>query len=787
MVELIAHINSLGKKQSIFEHSESVSEIASNSCERVGLKYTGKLLGYLHDMGKCRSSFTDYLNKSYASKFDKAVKIPAKSDHSTIGAKFIYNYPLEKSFSSDLYKEILAQVIMSHHTGLNNFLSKDGSEDFLNRLNREFEYEEECKENFYKYIINEDDFDKLLHQGLEEIDSFMEISKKRYDIINLINFLFAALIDADRLDAFNFELNLKYKQKKNNFEDYSKNLEDYIKTFKVSNEIDELRNEISNICFKKSSYGTGIYDLTVPVGGGKTISSMRFALNHAIKNKKERIIYIMPYISIIEQNAEVIRKATKAEVLEFHSNMIKDEENTEDYKEYIKSRKKTTYEDRWDEDIVFTSLVQFLNTFYSKPTRNNRRLNSLKNSVIVFDEVQSIPYYTRTLFFYAIGFLEKCLNTTILLMTATQPRFKEDLVSLEYSEPIKLIDDEEKYFEKFKRVNIIDKTEDIITKENDVYNLVKEEIKDVNSLLFIVNTKKAVDFINNSILSEEYEIITLNTNFCPEHRSEIISNTKKKLKDIRDGKRSKKLIMITTQIIEAGVDISFEKVIRSMSSLTSIAQSSGRCNRNKEKEIADVIIVNFGSNIENLNNLKEIRIGKKIMEDLLKYGKNTEEFDYLSKASLDEYFKYENNSIEKEDFDFKFKKTTLSDLFAINNDGININENNAKKLKLTSAIKDVKENFYVIEENSKSVIVPYKSGIEIIEKLNSQEEIINIKKLLKNSQRYSLNIYENVFNELVEKGAIYELKIEGVYGLVSTYYGENGLDKEGRNLEDLMF
>lgn len=787
MVNLIAHINSFGKKQSILEHCENVSRICSIFCDSIGFKNTGKILGYLHDMGKCRDSFTEYLIKSYMSNQDESIKVPAKSDHSTIGAKFIYKYNIEENSISKLYKEIIAQVVMSHHTGLNNFIDINGNEDFLNRLNRNFEYEEECIENFYKYIIEKEEFEKLFNKGLEEIKVFMKNCNKRYDISNLINFLFAALIDADRLDAFNFDLNLEYEEQENKFIDYSKNLEKYIKKFKVNNEIDKLRSEISNICLEKSSLQKGIYDLTVPVGGGKTISSMRFALNHAIKHKKERIIYIMPYISIIEQNAEVIKKATGSNLLEFHSNVIRDEEKIWDFKEYINSRKKKTYEDRWDNDLIFTSLVQFLNVFYSKPTRNNRRLNSLKNSVIVFDEVQSIPYYTRTLFFYAIGFLEKYLNTTILLMTATQPKFNEDLIRLGYKEPIKLIENEEKYFEKFKRVNILDKTENILTREEDVNRLIEEEIKDVSSILFIVNTKRTVDFVKNSISSDEYEVITLNTNFCPEHRSEIIKETKKKLKDIQDKKRDKKLIMISTQLIEAGVDISFEKVIRSLSSLTSIAQSSGRCNRNKEREIADVIIVNFSPSRESLKNLKDIQKGKNIMKDLLAYGKEIENFDYLSKASLDEYFKCENDEIDKKEYDFIFKNTTLSDLFSINNDGKNSNKPGAKKLVLNSAIKDVKENFYVIEENNKSIIVPYKEGEDIIENLNSQREIPDIKKILQKSQRYSLNIYENTFKDLVEKGAIYELKIEGIYALVSTYYGENGLDLEGENVEDFIF
>ena len=221
----------------------------------------------------------------------------------------------------------------------------------------------------------------------------------------LIKVLYSILIDSDWLDSYLFEVNKPYSERTALVDDidyYIDNLEDKLNRFRELKPVSEKqkivfdkRNEIADDCLESSSNSTGVYTLTVPTGGGKTLSSLRFALNH-VKNQsegfgKERIFYIAPYTSIIEQNAKEVRKIIKCgeNLLEYHSNVL-DEASEEDMV-YEEKNDVKVLSDRWDYHFVFTTMVQFLNTLYGAPTSNIRRLQSLSNSVIIFDEVQSIP------------------------------------------------------------------------------------------------------------------------------------------------------------------------------------------------------------------------------------------------------------------------------------------------------------------------------------------------------------------------------------------------------------
>ena len=225
-------------------------------------------------------------------------------------------------------------------------------------------------------------------------------------------------------------------------------------------EVNQLRAQVAQACLEEASKPKGIYQLTVPTGGGKTLASLRFALHHAQAHKMDRIFYIVPYITIIDQNAKDVRKVLKDVdengkplgkiVLEHHSNFVPP--NDTRYRHSLLA-------ENWDAPIVFTTQVQFLEALFSAGTRDARRMHQLANSVIIFDEVQTIPIKITHMFTTALRFLVHNCGATVVLCTATQPPL--DKLSNEYRkltiEPeYKIIQNEEELFEKLKRVEVYD-------------------------------------------------------------------------------------------------------------------------------------------------------------------------------------------------------------------------------------------------------------------------------------------------------------------------------------------
>src|SRR5690606_4496420 len=294
-----------------------------------------------------------------------------------------------------------------------------------------------------------------------------------------------------------------------------------------------------------------------------------------------RIIYVVPYTTIIEQNAKEVRDILKANdyLLEHHSNVIDDELNDDefiDYKSYQKNKKIKLAKDNWDVPIIFTTMVQFLDTFYKGKGRNIRRLHNLTNSVIIFDEVQSVPVNCISLFNETLNFLKDFGNSTILLCTATQPALQ--YVQKNISIDDELIDDLTIVTKDFKRTNIINFLKDEGWTTEDLTEFVQEQIQHVNSVLVILNTKSVVRKLYHELQNSDVRVVHLSTSMCAAHRKAIISEMRDMLK------RKEKLLCISTQLIEAGVDVSFECVIRSLAGLDSIAQAAGRCNRHGEVE-----------------------------------------------------------------------------------------------------------------------------------------------------------------------------------------------------------
>lgn len=389
MIDFIAHFRSSdNEKQLVHEHLENVSLMCRERAGKIGLSQTGQLLGLLHDFGKYSNMFqryiqsgNDLLDPDRDDNWVDSQALKGQIDHSTAGAQWIWHQFARYGDHGQLVGQILALCLASHHGGLLDCLQLGGANGFLKRIGKDDEHShlQECLAHGDKTIINTiqalatDDF---LKDFLAKIIAIVAPQKKEHDRLKhfrlgfLSRFLFSCLVDADRIDSADFE-NPQSKQLRLcgpvDWQEAIDRLEKKLASFEVRNEIDEIRNSVSLQCLRRAADPQGLYTLTVPTGGGKTLASIRYGLHHAKQYGLDHIFYIIPYTSIIEQNAEAIREALEEEedkfpwVLEHHSNL-------EPEKQTWYSKLST---ENWDAPIIFTTMVQFLEVMFGGGTRGH--------------------------------------------------------------------------------------------------------------------------------------------------------------------------------------------------------------------------------------------------------------------------------------------------------------------------------------------------------------------------------------------------------------------------------
>ncbi len=703
------------------------------------------------------------------------------------------NTPLEK-----LLAEIVGNAIISHHSNLHDYISSKNESDFLKRINDKDLCEYGLSvERFFEEVITKEAFIQYVSAALKELEQIIEYSPNQSFF--LTKFIFSCLVDADRTDTRLFEERSIEKDSYPHhllFQTYYQKLLNRLATFKNSptanQPINRLRHKMSEQSDFFAEKPSGIYTLSIPTGGGKTLASLRYALKHAQRYNKHRIIYIVPFTTIIEQNAEEIRNLLEDDenILEHHSNVIEEENDDEqDDGLLAKKQKWKLARDNWDSPIIFTTMVQFLNVFYAKGNRNTRRLHNLSHAVLIFDEVQKIPSKCISLFNEALNFLKKDMYSSILLCTATQPALENVPHSLLKDRDGEIISDLSTVTEAFKRVEIIDKTEQTYTNEM-LASWITSDIEQLGNALIILNTKAVVKDLYERLKEEGLPAYHLSTSMCAAHR-------KKQLKEIREMlDNNTPIICVTTQLIEAGVDVSFKCVIRSMAGLDSIAQAAGRCNRHGENELQEVYVIDHAE--ENLSPLKEMKEGKQITKNILAMYKNKADmYDYnlLSPTAMREYFLqyFQNMDSNLNYYIPEVDKDMTMLLLADRKENEYVTHyrkknNTVLPLLLTGSYKTAAEHFQVIDQTTVSILVPYGEGKEIIAHLNSDNWTKDLSLLLKKAQHHSVNVYERELAHLKKEdalvihldGAIYELK-------ENWYSNEYGVDFMGEGeMSDLI-
>lgn len=770
-----AHIRDTDKAlQSVHEHCRNTSILTENFLKDIGLGHIGKLVGLLHDAGKLTNAFDDYINgKSGAAR--------GSIDHSYAGAKYLTELCDDNDIKQKTASISMAHTIMSHH-GLHDWVDENCNDYFGERISKDENYKEvlsnisEITDGEYMSILLEEAVDEWF-AAANTIKTKDEIEFSFY--LGLLERLIqSALIDADRTDTADF---MSMRVTKTDFDrsdlwsEMDKRMDDKLKSFERRNDkITRQRRSISDRCAAFAEHRVGACRLIVPTGGGKTLSSLRFAIKQCRKFGLKRIFYIAPFMSILEQNSDIIGELAGDEnFLEHHTNIVADIDDENEYDAYKLSA------ERWDMPVIATTMVQFLNSLFSGKTSSVRRMHRLCRSVIIIDEVQSVPLRCTDLFSLAINFLTKVCGSTVVLCSATQPTFEQNKYKLILDDKPDMIQDHSEDFKVFQRTQIIPAIQKYGYDHEKAADFCYEKFKENGDLLVVVNTKsqaiKLFELMKERIGGEAY-LIHLSTNMCPAHRKKRIGTLRRFLK------KGLPVICITTQLIEAGVDISFSCVVRALAGLDNAAQAAGRCNRNGERNrLCPVYLINFKA--ENLGSLEEIKTAQRISRNILSSG----EFDDLMCVPAQEEFFKQLFDICRDKLSYPTKENvTLLELLSLNKRRWETRRKSCRVL--SQAFKTAGRLFEVIDSNTEDVIVPYnKEAKDIIVKLNGlivPEESV---KLLRKAQKYTVSIYAGAKRKLYDTGAVYTNN-NGVTVLDERFYStETGVTTEGAEREVMIY
>lgn len=702
------------------EHSEGVAKLAGLFASSFDCGEFGRVMGLLHDKGKEQITFQNYIRKE--SGFDSQINYAPKTPHAYVGSLIA-----EKSLGHDLGMT-LSWPIMGHHTGLYDWSKYD--------------------ETIRGKSIPEDVSSLQIEPEAlyDDLKSFNRRCPQEKDVNHWLRMLYSCLVDADFLDTEGF-MNPEESDRRGcgaKMTDLKIMLDKYLTEHfsdVPESEVNKIRAEIQACCLKESKKPSGFYSLTVPTGGGKTISSIVWAVNHALKNGKKRIIIAIPYTSIIVQTAETLRGIFGEEnVLEHHSDMDRDEDNGE------LPKKQALASENWDYPIIVTTNVRLFESMFSNKPSKCRRLHNLCDSVLILDEMQTLPVGFMTPIVSALSSYHRIFGVSVLFTTASMPVLNEDFrftngAQLErVGEVQEIIPREMKLAEKMKRVNL-----NFDTKAS-TYDKLAERLESHDRVLCVVNTRKDAKEIFDRLPDEGVKI-HLSRMMCPAHVSEAIRQVKAALAD----PEQKVIRVVSTQLIEAGVDIDFPAVYRQETGLDSVLQAAGRCNREGRMQGMGEVHV---FSLEGRNPRGTISQANQARRDL--DGGS----DWFSEETMREYFKKLYYNIGEFDERHIAPMLLTTDCF-----------------KFDEAAKA----FKLIEDDGLSVIVNYGNAAELVQTYKrfgpSYSLMKKLGKFTVNVHRYEQEALEGIAEKIGEN--LYFVTDRG-------QYRATGLSLENRWLEEML-
>ena len=515
---IISHVRQPNKEtQSNDAHQQGVANIAEAFAAEFGMGEWGRVLGLLHDKGKEKKAFQQHIIKE--SGLDPSVRVEDDYRHAYVGALIAQKqYPMIAS--------LIAQPIAGHHRGLYDYC------DYLEEMKREIPKEVTL------------DAPIPIQPRLPKME--------KHDLHHFVRILFSCLVDADSLDteAFMNTEQAKLRGSHTSMPELLMRLEKHLQEKRSNSpdtEVNRIRNYVQEQCVKASQEACGFYSLTVPTGGGKTLASILWALHHAVKNNRQRVIIAIPYTSIIVQTAATLKGIFGEDnVLEHHSNI-----NPEDIKDEELCERIQLATENWDYPIIVTTNVQLFESLFSNKRSDCRKLHNIVKSVIILDEVQTLPLGFYKPIVHTLDTLQRVFGVSVLFTTASQPI--------------------------------------LFMEEANTYDEIAKELAKHQRVLCIVNTRRDAKELYDR-LPKEGVCLHLSRMMCPAHVSDTIGHIKEALKN----QDNSPIRVIATQLIEAGVDIDFPVVFRQEAGLDSILQAAGRCNREGKQRLCTTYVFSLG-------------------------------------------------------------------------------------------------------------------------------------------------------------------------------------------------
>ena len=682
-MKYIAHLEG-GREQTVKEHLQGTAKLSAEFAKKFGKEEWGYCCGYLHDIGKYSVEFQHKIRENGNEQID----------HSTAGAKVC----VEKG---GLYP-IMSYCIAGHHAGLPNYgSSQDGSFEstLMGRM----------KKTLKDYSAYQDEIE--LPKVTTVPIAYGETKNPDFSLSVFIRMLYSCLVDADFLDTEAFMKNEEIKRDAGeSIEILFQKLEKYVAKWLLNKEIDTVngrRTEILRNCLEAGKREKGLFRLTVPTGGGKTVVSLAFALRHAVHNNMDRVIYVIPYTSIIEQNAQIFRSILGDEnVLENHCNV--------DYRDSEEWNPMKLAAENWDKPVVVTTNVQFFESLFGNKSSKCRKLHNIANSVVIFDEVQMLPTdYLKP----CVAMIEELVNSfeaSVVLCTATQPAlqpfFQSGIPAYELCPRL------EEQFRFFKRTTF--QNLDKISEEALI-----EKLSEEYQALCIVNTKKKAQVLYQALKGQG--VFHLSTAMYPKHRKRVLEEVRRCLN------AGERCLVLSTSLVEAGVDLDFHSVYRQLAGIDSVIQAAGRCNREGKRspEDSNVYVFQFEEQERILGQRKQIDAAKTLVSD----GK-----DISALETIEEYFEFlyhlKSSELDKKNIMGRFK-------------GIKCN------------FLKVAEDFKMIENDTKTVFIPVEEEAQdLLQQLKYQGFT---KTSMRKAGQYSVTLYDDVIEKMKDAGMI-ELVAENI-------------------------
>lgn len=770
-------------EQTVSQHCHNTAKYAAEALAPVGLSDCGALAGLVHDAGKYTAAFQAYLAEQEGKR--------GSVNHTFAGVRLL----LERYFSPDcqdyssVVSELLALAAGEHH-GLMDCVDEKGKNGFEHRLNTEGIGYKEAVSNFFRFCIGQEELDRRFQAAQQELTPVLEhicsmtSDDQRYDQETafysglLSRLLLSAVIEGDRRDTAEFMNSASFPSKRSGealealWAALLTRMETKLDTLPQKSPIDRARRSISDQCRRAAEQPGGVFRLNVPTGGGKTLSSLRFALAHARTNRKQRIIFTSPLLSILEQNAKVIRDFIQDDslILEHHSNLVRTAEDGE------RLEQQELLTETWSAPLMITTLVQLLNTLFAGKTTCIRRFHALCGSVIVIDEVQTVPSKMLSLFSLAVNFLSEICGATVVLCSATQPCVEQIEHPLHGPIP-EIVPYDARLWQVFRRTDI--QSIGAMSLEQ-IGDFARETLNTADSLLIVCNRKDQAEQLYRRLKHGDYAIFSLSAAMCVAHRRETLDRLNSALRQ-----RGQKVVCVSTQVIEAGVDISFACVIRLSAGMDSVVQAAGRCNRSGEAGpgvLAPVYLVECQN--ESLTRLPDISRGKEATCALLaEYVQHQEQYD--SRLDSDEaigcYYRMLYRFEEQGHHNYHIKgHPSLFSLLSLNDDCTE-----EIPYYFRQAFRLAGSKFQVFEEDTTDVIVPFGKGESLILDLDgerAQHDPLYLHSLLEAAKPYAVSLRQYQINQLNEEHALIPLA-GGALGLSGHYDTETGFTMEN----DLAF